>query len=152
MTLNSHPGINVECYNMALVKLRWGRNEFLQNAAHVAAPGSAFSVFSQPVQKRYELGSVQINAAARSLVEDSDDTVMGLDGAASAKLFEYRAAADVRLELVLDAAVAVTGEYPVSDVALFYKHRVRNKERRAVSSAPHEQIAEAALEKPAEED
>ena len=151
MTLNGQPGINVKCYNVAFVKLRWGRNELLQNAAHVAAPGCAFSVLSQPVQKRYKLGSVQVNATARSLVEDGDNTVMRLNGAAPAELFEYGAAADVSLELVLDAAVAVTCEYPVSDVALFYKHCVRHKEWRAVSSAAHEQIAKAALEKPAEE-
>ena len=131
---------------MALVKLRRGRNEFLLNAAHVAAPGSAFSVFSQPVQKRYELGSVQIHAATRSLVEDSDDTVMGLDGAASAKLFEYRAAADVRFELVLDAAVAVTREYPIRDVAAFEQNSVRHEERCAVPATSHEQVAKSALE------
>ncbi len=44
--------------------------------------------------------------------------MMRLAGTSPAKLLKDAAAADVCLELVFDAAVAVAGEYPVCHVTL----------------------------------
>ncbi len=85
-------------------------------------------------------------------MENSDNAVVGLCRAAPAEFFEDCAAANMRFKLVLDASVAVAGEYPICDVAFLYQHSVWDEERRAVSATPHQQITKSALEKPTKED
>ena len=56
--------------------------------------------------------------ASIGIVEYRHNSMMRLAGTSPAKLLEDAAAADVCLELVFDAAVAMAGEYPVCNVTL----------------------------------
>jgi hypothetical protein len=137
---------------MAFVKISRGRNEFLQHTSDISATRIAFAVGSHTIQKSHELVSVHEEAATRGFVENSDNTMMGFYCAAPTKFFEYCAAADVGFKLVFYAAVALAGENPIGNVALFDQNGVRQKEGRAIPATSHEQVAKPTLEQPAEKD
>jgi hypothetical protein len=146
VALNAHAGFDFKRHNVTCIEIRLGGNKLLQHASDITAARNAFAVSAHAIQERNKLVPVHEDAASRGLVKHCDYTVMRFCGAASAELFEDRAAADVCFELVLDAAVAVTREYPIRDVAAFEQNSVRHEERCAVPATSHEQVAKSALE------